>query len=102
MQNSLNGLSKGPTYLYSKHSDPGLRHGLIGSDRTPSWENLGASLREVLEMGISGSGLVSMQVCGLETEKASNATLSSDELCLRWYQVSKLYFCHKLFSCKIC
>jgi len=39
-------------------------------------------------MGISGAGLVSMQVCGLETEKASNATLSIEELCLRWYQVS--------------
>jgi alpha-glucosidase (family GH31 glycosyl hydrolase) len=75
--------------IFSKHSYPGKMEGLLGSDRTPTWENLGASLREVLELSLSGSGLVSMQACGIENQKPElfNETFSMDELCLRWYQL---------------
>ena len=75
--------------IFSKHSYPGKMQGLIGSDRTPTWENLGSSLREVFELSISGSGLVSMQVCGIDEKTFSlNRTFSMDELCLRWYQLA--------------
>ena len=63
---------------------------LMGSDRALTWEKLGSSLREVLELGLSGSGLVSMQACGLDRNYyvLFNSTIDLDELCLRWYQLS--------------
>lgn len=76
-------------YVFSKHSSPGRTEGILGSDRPTSWSNLGASLREVLELGISGSSYVSMQACGLEPKVMHlNETYPNDELCLRWYQLA--------------
>ena len=50
---------------------------------------MAAGLREVLELGIAGSGHVSMQACGIKPKVfLLNETFSMDELCLRWYQLA--------------
>lgn len=76
-------------YVFSKHSSPRGTEGVTGSDRPGSWSNLGASLREVLELSISGAGFVSMQACGVEPKVMHlNDTYPNEELCLRWYQLA--------------
>jgi lysosomal alpha-glucosidase len=77
------------TFLFTKHYGVGVAGigGVYGSDFAPTWDNMRKSLKEVLDLGMSGFPLVSMTACGVEAYQLLNTTESLDDLCLRWYQV---------------
>ena len=77
------------TFLFTKYFgvDVAPQGGVYGSDFFPEWGNLRKSLKEVLNLGLSGFPMVSMGACGVLSYQPLNATYDYEELCLRWYQV---------------
>ncbi len=77
------------SFTFTRHFSAGAAAmgGVYGSDFFPTWANLRKSLKEVMELGLSGFPLVSMTACGVEPYQVLNTTESINELCLRWYQV---------------
>ncbi len=84
--------AQGFDYFFTKHSSPGIGAiaGVMGSELSPSWENLRRSLREVIELGMAGVPIVSMSACGVSMTEEFNITMEVNELCLRGYQVAAM------------
>ena len=80
------------TFLFTKYFgvDVAPQGGVYGSDYFPEWANLRKSLKEVLNLGLSGFPVVSMGACGVLSYQPLNSSYTFEELCLRWYQVCKL------------
>ena len=76
--------------LFTKYSSPGvspLGGVYVSSLPIHDWSSLRASLKEAIELGLSGIPLVSMTACGTPASIPLNATID-DDLCLRWYQMA--------------
>ncbi|XP_059079959.1 lysosomal alpha-glucosidase-like isoform X1 [Tigriopus californicus] len=80
------------TYSFSEYSSPGLsaHGGVIASSMHPTWSNMRASLKEVLELGLAGNPVVAMNPCGVLGAVPLNTSMILDQICLRWYQMASL------------
>lgn len=80
------------TYSFSEYSSPGLsaHGGVIASAVHPTWSNMKANLKEVLELGLVGNPVVAMNPCGVLGATPLNTSMVLDQICLRWYQMASL------------
>lgn len=77
-------------FTFTKHSTPGSSKfgGIMGSELVADWDEMSLALKEILNLGVSGSPIVSMLACGAHEFNSDVSNQFLDELCLRWYQLA--------------